>query len=388
MKMKRIIIITTLGAFAFLIMLGNVQAQKKFINKATLWANEGVKLDTALKAVIFCETQEKTKDWYKTYYVKGLVFEAIAKTENEEFKNISDKPLIYAFDNFKKAYNMDGSKAIYTSLDLIFANIANSIINVGIVAFEGEDYEKAFEYFEKSLEVKTMPVFDNVIDTAIIYNIAYIAGKNDDWDNTIKYYEKSIKLNYGEGDTYALLAEAYKAKGENDTYVTTLKTGFEKYPGNQALLGAIINYYLLESENTEEAFKYLEVARESDPENPQFYFAEAHLYDKIGDKETAKQKYLKAIELDDNFFNAYYNLGVVYFNEAVELIDIANEIKDNTEYEKAKKVGDDKFLESLPYLEKAYELNQEETSLVSTLRTLYYRLGMTDKYEEISKKME
>ena len=285
MKMKKIIATTILGALAFLIMLGNVQAQKKFINKASLWANDGVKLDTALNAVIFCETQEKTKDWFKTYYAKGLVFEAIAKTENEEFKSLSDKPLMYAFDNFKKSYNMDGSKAVHTTLDLKFVNIANSIINVGIGAFEDEDYEKAFEYFEKSLEVKTMPVFDNVIDTAIIYNIAYIANKNSDWDNAIKYYNKSIELNYGEGDTYALLAEAYKAKGENDTYVTTLKTGFEKYPGNQALLGTIINYYILESENTEEAFKYLEVARENDPENPQFYFAEAHLHDKIGDIE-------------------------------------------------------------------------------------------------------
>ena len=385
MKMKKIIATTILGAFAFLIMLGNVQAQKKYINKASLWANDGVKLDTALNAVIFCETQEKTKDWFKTYYVKGLVFEAIAKTENEEFKSLSDKPLIYAFDNFKKSYYMDGSKAMHTTLDLKFVSIANDIINVGVVAYEAKDFVKAFEYFEKSLEVKTMPIFNNEIDTAIIYNIAFIAQKNDDWDNAIKYYNRSIELNYGEGDTYALLAEAYKAKGENDTYVTTLKTGFEKYPKNASLLGNIINYYLLESENTEEAFKYLEVAKESDPENPQFYFAEAHLYDKTGDKENAKAKYKKAIELDENFFDAYYNLGVIYFNKGVELTDIANEIKDNKKYEEAKKVADAKFTESLPYLEKAYELNPEETSLVATLKTLYYRLQMNDKYEEISK---
>ena len=385
MKMKKIIATTILGAFAFLIMLGNVQAQKKYINKASLWANDGVKLDTALNAVIFCETQEKTKDWYKTYYVKGLVFEAIAKTENEEFKSLSDKPLIYAFDNFKKSYNMDGSKVVRTALDLKFVNIANNIINVGVVAYEANDFVKAFEYFVKSLEVKTMPAFNNVIDTAIIYNIAYIASKNKDWDNTIKYYKKSIELNYGEGDTYASLSEAYKSKGDSDASVSALKSGFEKYPGNEYLLAGIINYYLLESDNTEEAFKYLQVAREKDPENPQFYSAEAHLYDKLGDKESAKQKYLKAIELDSEFFAAHYNIGVIIFNEGVELTDVANEIKDNTKYEEAKKVADAKFLESLPYLEKAYELDPEESGIMSTLKTLYYRLQMNDKYEEISK---
>lgn len=386
MKMKRIIIRTILGAFAFLIMLGSAQAQKKYINKASAWAKEGIKLDTALKSVIYCETQEKTKDWYKTYYVKGLVFEAIAKSDNPEFKTLSDKPLIDAFDNYKKAYNMDGSKSMHTSLDVLFISIVNSIINEGVTAYQADDFEKAYIYFEKSLEVKSMSVFNNEIDTAIIYNVAYIASKNKDWDNAIKYYKKSIELNYGAGDTYALLAEAYKNKEDKDTYLSTLKTGFEKYPENQSLLGGIINYYLLESNNTEEAFKYLKVARESDPTNPQFYSAEAHLYDKLGKKEEAKQKYLKALELDPAFFEANYNLGVVFFNEGVELTDVANEIKDNAEYEKAKKVADEKFAESLPYLEKALETNPNETSLISTLKTLYYRLGMKEKYEEMSNK--
>jgi len=69
-------------------------------------------------------------------------------------------------------------------------------------------------------------------------------------------------------------------------------------------LGRIINYYLLEAENAEEAFKYLRLARENDPNNPQFYSAEEHLNDKVGDLEKAKEKYKKAIEMDTSFFEA------------------------------------------------------------------------------------
>ena len=153
-------------------------------------------------------------------------------------------------------------------------------------------------------------------------------------------------------------------------------------------MGGIINYYLLDAEDAEEAFKYLKVARENDPSNPQFYSAEAHLYDKMGDTETAKEKYKKAIEMDPDFFEAYYNIGVLYFNEGVELTDQANQITDNAKYQKAKEKADNKFKEALPYLEKSHELKPSDQGIMSTLKTLYYRLQMNEKYEELNKKME
>ena len=74
--MKKLLITISI-AFAMLMMISNVQAQKKHVNKALVWAESGIKLDTALKAVEFAETQEKSKDWAKTYYVKGLIYNAI-----------------------------------------------------------------------------------------------------------------------------------------------------------------------------------------------------------------------------------------------------------------------------------------------------------------------
>ncbi len=387
MKMKKLLI-TISVAFAMLMMISNVQAQKKYVNKALIWAESGEKLDTALKAVEFAETQEKTKDWAKTYYVKGLVYNAIENTENPDFVNICKYPSMKAFDNFKKAYNMDGSNMYHSAIDLQFFTLANTFIQKGIDAYNVQNFEEAFLYFEKILEVKEMEVFEGEIDTAIIFNVAITAQRIKKYEEAIEYYNKAIECSYAEGDAFSLLAECYKEKGDSVNYVNTLKRGFETYPANQSLLGGIINYYLLEAENTEEAFKYLAVARENDPNNPQFYSAEAHLYDKIGDKEKAKEKYKKAIEIDENFFEAYYNLGVIYFNEGVELIDVANEIVDNAKYQEAKEIADKKFGEALQYIEKSHELKPEDRSIMTTLKTLYYRLKMTDKYEEINAKLE
>jgi tetratricopeptide (TPR) repeat protein len=388
MKMKKLVVTTIFSALALLIMVGNVQAQKKYVNKASMWAESGEKLDTALNSIIYCESQEKTKDWYKTYYVKGLVYQAIAKTENEEFKKLSDQPLIDAYKNFEKAYKMEGSKSIQPTIDMIFITLSNDFINMAIESYQAENFEISLVYFEKTIDIKKNNIFDGQIDTAIIFNTAMTAQKIGQHEKAVKYYKRSIELNYGGGDAFTLLANSYKDMGSSELYLQTMKDGFEKHPSNQSLLGGIINYYLLEAENGKDAFKYLRLARENDPTNPQFYSAEAHLFEKTGDKENAKVNYLKAIEVDPNFFEAYYNLGVLYFNEGVALTDKANQITKNSEYEKAKKVADDKFSESLPYLEKAYELNPDEKSLFDTLKTLYYRLQMNEKYEEISSKIQ
>lgn len=373
---------------AIAIIASSCGGSKTLVSNAQRWAEEGVKLDTAMKAIEAAEKAEDTKDWAKTYYVKGLTYLAIADSDNPEFKQISKYPLFDAFDNFKKAYNMEGGNMYQAPIDLTLVTLSGQVITKGVEAYQAEDYESAYKYFEKSLEIKEMPIFEGEIDTAIIFNTAITAQRVEDYDNAVKYYKKAIDYGYGEGDTYSLLADCYKSMGEDEKYLETLKEGFEKYPGNQPLLGSIINYYLLEAENTEEAFKYLKVAREGDPTNPQFYSAEAHLYDKMGDKEKAKERYKKAIEIDPEFFEAYYNLGVLYFNEGVVLTDEANKETDNRKYMMAKQKADEKFEEALPFIEKAHELQPDDTGIMSTLRTLYYRLKMDEKYQEISAKME
>ncbi len=391
--MKKIFLTTISVAFAMLFIVNNVEAQKKYVNKAQIWAESGEKLDTALGAIQFAETQEKTKEWAKTYYVKGLVYDAIATSDDDNFKNLCEDPTVKAFENYKKAYGMDGSNMFKSAMDMKFLTMANSFINLGVQAYNEENYQNAFKYFEKSLEVKEMEVFGGEIDTAVMFNVALTAQRIKEYDKAVEYYNKIISYNYGGGDVISLLAGCYKDMGDSDNYIKTLKEGFEKYPSNQALMGGIINYYLIEAENAEEAFKYLALARESEPNNPEFYSAEAHLYDKTGDTEKAIERYKKAIEIDPNFFEAYYNLGVLYFNEGVELTDEANKITDNKKYEEAKTVADNKFMESLPYIEKSHELKPDDASIMSTLKTLYYRLKTTNpelesKYEEISKKME
>ena len=62
-------------------------------------------------------------------------------------------------------------------------------------------------------------------------------------------------------------------------------------------------------------------------------------------------------------------------------------ISDNKEYKKALEEMNAVFYKSLPFFEKAHEIAPEERSYMQTLKGLYYRFNMTDKYNAISEKL-
>ena len=79
--------------------------------------------------------------------------------------------------------------------------------------------------------------------------------------------------------------------------------------------------------------------------------------------------------------------GRVYYNQAVKLNEAAASISDNKEYKKALDEMNEVFRKSLPFFEKAHEMAPEDRSYLQTLKALYYRFGMDDKYNEVNEKL-
>jgi len=135
--------------------------------------------------------------------------------------------------------------------------------------------------------------------------------------------------------------------------------------------------------------KYLDMAIERDPDNATFLFAQGTLYEKVENIDKAIESYKKAIEADPDFFNAYYNLGAVYYNEGVQQIEVANSIpsSENERYQEELAKADKWFKKALPYMEKCHELKPDDNMSMESLKNLYYRLKMMDKYEEMLDKL-
>ncbi|PKP22725.1 MAG: hypothetical protein CVU05_02805, partial [Bacteroidetes bacterium HGW-Bacteroidetes-21] len=273
-----------------------------------------------------------------------------------------------------------------------FPPLSNIFVNKGVEVYQNDkDYKKAYELFSKSLFVSGMSM---KVDTPVIYYSAIVAEKAGMYKEAKETFDLLIKLNYGKDDkeratNYYFLGNVQKAMGDTAKFLETYKKGITKYPNaSSVLVVELINYYLT-SGKAQEALDYLDMAIKSTPDNATYYFAKGSLYDNhFKDAKNASENYLKAISLDPNYFDPQYNMGALYFNEAVEIIDQANKENDNTKYKALKAKSEEKLKAALPYLEKAHQLNDQDKPTLESLKNIYYRLGETVKMEEVKKKLD
>ena len=106
--------------------------------------------------------------------------------------------------------------------------------------------------------------------------------------------------------------------------------------------------------------------------------------------EKAVKAYDKAIDLRPDYFDPNYNMGALYVNKASTLIAKANELPldQQKEYDALITEANDYLTRSIPYLEKALELQPDDRSTMVSLKEIYTRLKMMDKLKEIDAKLE
>lgn len=378
--MKRLFLL----AFAMSVCLG-LSAQKKAVNAAENAIDKG-ELDKAWELITAATENEETKAQPNTWFVKAKVLQAIAKSKDAKYASISENPAIDAYNTYQKALELDDKKKISKKVDMQLLELAGISTNNAIEAFTASDFKKAFSLFELTLNIEKNPIFKNVIDTAMMFNAGLAASNGKMYDEAINYLSKAAEYKYGGGNTYSMIKNAYLAKGDSVGALNALKKGFETFPGDLVLIVDLVNFYL-STNQAEEALNYLNIAKQKEPGNASFLFAEATLYEKMNRTQDAVNSYIKATEIDSNYFNAYYNLGVLYYNEAVKIFDKAATEKDDAKYVELMKLGDEELKKSIPYLEKAHQIDPKEETAAKTLQGLYFRMQMTDKLEALKKEM-
>lgn len=309
-------------------------------------------------------------------------------TDWKKTEKIVDNPLELAYKAYNKALELDEKDRVPRKIEDNVKEMKTKFEAEAIRAFNHENFEKSYKYFDYVVKTSKMPVFEEqVIDTASMYNAALAASNAGKYDDAIEYFKKAKKYEYGGPNLYLLMKKTYVNMEDSASALNILQKAFEKYPDNSNIIVELINYYL-SSGDSEAALNYIDIAKKEDPDNKSFYFAEGTLYDKMEKRDKAIEAYQKAIELDPEYFNAYYNLGVLHYNKAVSIFDKAAEEPDNEKYEELRKAGMEQLEKSLPYMEKAHEIDPTELTTMETLKTLYYRLKKEDLHEEMLKKIE
>ena len=334
------------------------------------------------------QTQDGTDMIEEYVYDKiNLIFKNGALDDWVETDKIYENPLPEAKKSFEKVIELDTEGKNNEELKELLNKLKLQFENEAVYAYNKDNYEGSYHNFKEILKINELKIMEDVVDTVIFYNAGRLARELGKHEEAIELFKIVDSYDYNNPFLYIFLSNSCNEIGDSTSGVEALKTGFKKFPENQNILIELINYYLVKG-IADEALEYLAIAKEDDPNNISFYFAEGTLYDKLDRFDDAKRSYEYCLELDENYFNAHYNLGVLYYNKAVKLYEEANLINDIQEYEQAKAVADEEVAKALPYIERAHEINPDDVESLRTLKTLYYRLQMDDKYDEVIAKLK
>ena len=146
----------------------------------------------------------------------------------------------------------------------------------------------------------------------------------------------------------------------------------------------LINDFI-NNEKLTEAMGLLDEAIAVDPGNAEFYNVKGSLYENQKDMDQALIFYMKALELNPEYSKGQFDVGRYYFNKAIQKNDEIGSLT-GAAYQKA--VAEDRnplFIQALPYLEKAYELDPTNGDIKHALANIYYFLGDDNKLEKLEK---
>jgi tetratricopeptide (TPR) repeat protein len=335
------------------------------------------------------QTSQEGADKIDTYIYDrvNIKFRNGAVESWTDTKPIHPDPLseaIKAIDEANKL-NADGKadKDITNSIKILKAALETE----AVFQYDKKNYKGAHDNFVKIIDLNKQPQMKNTVDTIYYYYGGRAALEDSNYTEANRMFEEAVANKYEDPFLYVFRKQSYFGSGDTAKGVAVIKEGFSKYPENQSILIEMINYYLT-SNQADEALKLLAKAKASDPQNVSYSFAEATLYDKMGRFEDAERSYKACLDINPNYFDATYNLGVLYFNKAVKIYEDASKITDNALYEKAKKEGDDVLLQAVPYMQKAHEIDSKDRPSLETLKTIFYRLKMDDQYNQVVQELK
>jgi tetratricopeptide (TPR) repeat protein len=360
------------------VMPGMPQLQIKTILKDEKSRTDNLELDSVAYEIL-------------RYPDKDLYFNPAGLLAFWEVKDLAtDDPLIKAYGAYSKAYDLDAKKSNEKKIHEGLQILANKLSQEAATAYTLEKYENALRYFETSLQCTGHPAI-GVIDTVTLYNVAFLSTLLKDDEKAITYFKQLIELDYeAEGNVNASYAALLQAKGDSLQANDVLAKAFLKYPKNQQILVQLINA----GSDMTTIFGYLKQAQENEPNNASLYDKEGNIYDEqLNDKEKAMTCYLKAIEVNPDYFPAHYHIGVLHYNKAISIQDAASKEPDDAKYAVMLKELDAELKAALPSFVRAYELYPEEMSTVQFLKNIYYRFReqspeMQADFERYSKILE
>ncbi len=381
-------------------------------------ANNEAKLKEAIDLIKFSIDSPETNKSSKAWQTRGEIYNALADKDltmvalDDAYEPANpDAPLIAA-ESFEKALSLAQKK--FETKDALkgLAEAGAKLNAFGNNQINRNDFAGAYKSLNKAMQANKL-VKENgenpIIPDEGVENhkfvVAYCARHIGNNEHAKALFSELIKEKTTEPTVYSSLFYILFEEDSPEA-IKILEEGRKTFPDNTEILFAEINYYISEARYDVLEIK-LKEAIEREPNNPSVYSALGNVYMNLftsayekDTKSTTAQGYFdksmeyfqKAVDIDPNQFDAIYSMGSLYFNKAVAIIKMANELgmsaEDQKKYTALEKESSALLTTSLPFFQKAEALNANDVNTLIALSEIFARMNDIDKSMEFKGRLE
>ena len=299
--------------------------------------------------------------------------------------------MIMAYDK-SLAISTKFEKEIIDSKNFYWANSFNKGVNLFQRGNKTADEDSAKVFYDKSIDAfETAAIIQP--DSADTYkNMAFVYMSSGRNELAIEPLQKLVDLKK-ELDGYRYLGEIYYTIGTSksaeysisgnaldsmeaaeyyDKAILVLEDGVAIYKTDGELT-RILNSSYIETGRIEEALESSKVLVEAEPDNETYRYNYGVILLQTDDYPAAEEQFLKALEINPDYENAAYNLGLTYVKWGTQLKDQEEETEVYTDEDLAK------YRQALPYLELIVETDAENAEIWELLGKVYSILSMQEE---------
>ena len=403
--MKRKLSIWKQFSLLFLLMMSPmvVPAQKKEIQTAKDQVKAGKNLDQAVASMkkLLNDSVNRTNRKIWTVYFDAVRKQYEQGNEKLYLKQKYDTAQLFNYTRqlFEVALQFDSVEAVpdkkgRKNLEFrkghkdYLAHIRSNLYNGGIWFLNKQKYQDAYKFFDCYIDCAEQPMFksynymekDKHLPTAAYYAV-YSGYKMKNPKATLHHSYMALKDTVHYNYMLQYLAETYALEKDTARYVASLKEGFKRVPTFPFFFPRLVDHYV-DNAQLDSAMVVVDEALTVVPDSDLYLAAKSNLLLDQGKLKECIEVSQKVIDVNPEMPEPYYNVGICYFNQAVE----QDKNSQNSRQVKAQVEAD--YKKALPYLVKYRELEpKEQGKWAFPLYTIYLNLNMGKEFDEIDKVM-
>ena len=388
--MKKVMILLVIALTANVMM-----AQKKDRTDAFMYNKNG-QYAKAMASIEKCVNHEqfygmKPNDQATAWLYRASIYQNIIQSDDEKLKAEVPNALEVVYESLMKCMENDAFvEENQMEIAMRISSVMTTYYSQGADEYNNGNFAEAATMFKKAYDIAKS--LGGGTEASEMLNLAATSAlRAEDYSTALEYFTE-LKDNGNEtAEVYRHLAACYNGLGQSEQAMAMINAGLEKDPGDANLILEKVNAYLKEGKGAE-AVADLNKLHELDPENAQLLFVLGTIYGDennkdVYDTEKAKQYYERALAINPDYYDATYNIGVLYTTMANKYIEQANDITgfskaEQEQYNNLIEQANDLLRTGMPYLKQAYEA-QPSDDVKNVLRSIYVKLNMTDEVKAL-----